>query len=86
MAITLSTVSKQLRHSHITWLLEQGVLIHIVQARVGHSNPTITLKVYAHVSARAQQIAVEALNAGLIGGTARTRDGASCELAVLLDV
>ena len=38
------------RHSAISWLLSQGVPLHIVQARAGHQDPKITLSVYSHVA------------------------------------
>jgi integrase len=38
-----------LRHTHITELLRRGVPVHIVSARAGHANPTVTLNTYAHV-------------------------------------
>ncbi len=38
-----------LRHTHATLLLEAGVPVHVVSARLGHADPSITLKVYAHV-------------------------------------
>jgi integrase len=46
-----------LRHPHATTLLS-GVPVHVVAARLGHSDPAITLRVYAHVirSAEAVQI------------------------------
>jgi integrase len=38
-----------LRHIHATLLLIAGVPVHLVAARLGHSDPAITLRVYAHV-------------------------------------
>jgi integrase len=38
-----------LRHTHVTLLLSNGVPVHVVSARVGHANANITLGVYAHV-------------------------------------
>lgn len=38
-----------MRHTHATLLLKHGVNIKIVSERLGHSNPTVTLNVYAHV-------------------------------------
>ena len=38
-----------LRHTHLTHLLRQNVPLHIVSARAGHSNATVTLNVYAHM-------------------------------------
>ncbi len=38
-----------LRHTHATLLLRVGVPVHVVAARLGHADPAITLRVYAHV-------------------------------------
>ena len=38
-----------LRHIHATTLLLSGVPVHVVAARLGHADPAITLRVYAHV-------------------------------------
>lgn len=38
-----------LRHLHATTVLLAGVPVHVVAARLGHADPSITLKVYAHV-------------------------------------
>jgi integrase len=38
-----------LRHLHATTLLLVGVPVHVVAARLGHADPSITLRVYAHV-------------------------------------
>ncbi|GAA3423000.1 hypothetical protein GCM10018953_01830 [Streptosporangium nondiastaticum] len=37
------------RHVHATTLLLAGVPVHVVAARLGHADPAITLRVYAHV-------------------------------------
>lgn len=39
---------KTFRHSYASGLLSQGAPITMVQARMGHANPSITLKVYSH--------------------------------------
>jgi integrase len=39
-----------LRHIHATTLLLAGVPVHVVAARLGHADPSITLRVYAHVT------------------------------------
>jgi integrase len=49
-----------LRHSHATQLLLDGVPVHVVAHRLGHSTPAITSEVYAHVIKRAEDRAVEA--------------------------
>jgi integrase len=38
-----------LRHVHATTLLLACVLVHVIAARLGHADPSITLRVYAHV-------------------------------------
>jgi integrase len=38
-----------LRHLHATLLLLEGVPVHVVANRLGHSDPSVTLRVYAHV-------------------------------------
>lgn len=48
-----------LRHTHATQLLLDGVPVHVVAQRLGHSTPAITSEVYAHVIARAEERAVE---------------------------
>jgi integrase len=38
-----------LRHFHATTLLLAGLPVHVVAARLGHADPSVTLRVYAHV-------------------------------------
>jgi integrase len=38
-----------LRHVHATTLLLAGEPVHVVAARLGHADPSVTLRVYAHV-------------------------------------
>jgi integrase len=38
-----------LRHTHATLLLANGVPVKVVSERLGHSDPAFTMKVYAHV-------------------------------------
>lgn len=47
------------RHSAISFLLSEGVPLHIVQQRAGHTDPKITLGVYSHVAKDRQTIAAE---------------------------
>lgn len=44
-----------LRHSHVSYLLHKGVDISYISKRVGHSNTTITLQVYAHLLKEKEQ-------------------------------
>lgn len=39
----------ELRHTHATMLLRDGVPVHIVAKRLGHKDPSVTLNVYADV-------------------------------------
>jgi len=39
----------ELRHTHATILLRDGVPVHIVSKRLGHKDPSVTLNVYADV-------------------------------------
>jgi len=58
-----------LRHTHITHLLRSGVPVHVVSARAGHANPSVTLNIYAHMLPGQQEgaaaIVDSALNAAL---------------------
>lgn len=50
-----------LRHTHATLLLRQGVNIKVISERLGHSTITMTLDTYSHLMPDMQQTAVEAL-------------------------
>lgn len=50
-----------LRHLHATWLLEAGVSPKVVSERLGHTNISITLDLYSHVTASLQQQAAETI-------------------------
>ena len=54
-----------LRHTHATHLLKQGVHPKIVSERLGHSNIAITLDTYSHVLPGMQEQAIEALEMSL---------------------
>jgi integrase len=55
-----------LRHTHATILLLNGVPVHVVSQRLGHSSPVITLTIYAHVMPGNQREAAD-LFARLVG-------------------
>lgn len=38
-----------LRHTHVSMLVKAGVPINVISARIGHSNPSITHNIYAHL-------------------------------------
>ena len=48
-----------LRHLHATTLLLSGVPVHVAAARLGHADPAITLRVYAHVIRSAEAAAAD---------------------------
>ena len=54
-----------LRHTHATMLLRQGVHPKVVQERLGHANVGITLDIYSHVSPHMQLDAAERIDAGM---------------------
>jgi integrase len=54
-----------LRHTHLTHLLLDGVPVHVVSARAGHANPTVTLNVYSHMLPGAQDEAAAITDAAL---------------------
>lgn len=51
-----------LRHTHATLLLQQGVHPKIVQERLGHSTIKVTMDTYSHVLPSMQMLAVNELN------------------------
>jgi len=57
-----------LRHSHATHLLAAGVPVKVVQERLGHARPGITLDVYGHVLPGAGREAARRVDA-ILGGT-----------------
>jgi len=67
----LSSRLHDLRHTHATMLLRQGVHPKVVQERLGHANVSITLDIYSHCTANMQQEAAakidEALRGVLVG-------------------
>lgn len=54
-----------LRHTHATLLLQEGVPVKVVSERLGHANIAITLNTYAHVLPDMQDQAVAAFAAML---------------------
>ena len=62
-----------LRHSHATLMLEQGVHPKVVSERLGHSSVAITLDVYSHVLPGIQHAAAEDLRQSASQRTSRQR-------------
>ena len=55
-----------LRHSHASWLLAQGMAINIVQARLGHESIQTTVDTYGHLQPDAQMLAAEAASLAFV--------------------
>lgn len=54
-----------LRHTCASWLIEQGEPVLVVQERLGHSSPSVTLEVYAHLFPGVGKAAAEKLTEGI---------------------
>lgn len=54
-----------LRHTHASQLIDAGVDIVTISKRLGHANPNITLKVYAHLFRSKDGKAADAINTAL---------------------
>ncbi len=63
-----------LRHSHATQLLKQGVHPKIVSERLGHSKIGITLDTYSHVLPGMQEEAARKIDSALRDALARHED------------
>ncbi len=63
-----------LRHSHATQLLKQGVHPKIVSERLGHSKVGITLDTYSHVLPSMQEDAARKIDAALRDAVAKHED------------
>lgn len=57
-----------LRHSSATLQLSQGVPVHVVAGRLGHSTPVTTLGFYAHHLPRADELVAATIEHTLDGG------------------
>jgi len=58
-----------LRHCYASLMLNQGENIKYVQSQLGHSSPTVTLKIYSHLLKPSNQEAVQRLEDTLFSGT-----------------
>ena len=57
-----------LRHSHATALIESGVSMKAVQDRMGHSNISTTMDIYAHCTTKMQKDAGDRIDEILFSG------------------
>ena len=56
-----------LRHSHASVLLKEGVPLKVVNERLGHANPAFTLSVYQHLLTGMQADAAKVFAATVFG-------------------
>jgi integrase len=62
-----------LRHSHATLMLQQGIHPKIVQERLGHSSIQVTLDIYSHVAPGMQRAAALRFEEGLTASVTDTQ-------------
>lgn len=53
------TTTTSLRHSHCSLLFEAGASLKEVQDRLGHSDVQTTMNIYAHVTKKAKEEAIQ---------------------------
>lgn len=58
-----------LRHTFASLLIEQGENLKYIQTQLGHSSPTVTLNVYAHLMKPTNQAAAERLEKAIFQST-----------------
>ena len=56
-----------LRHTYASLLIEQGENIKYIQTQLGHSSPTVTLNVYAHLMKASNQASAIKLEGSIFG-------------------
>lgn len=54
-----------LRHSHVSWLIAQGVPLPVIKRRLGHESITTTVDTYGHLMPDVQALAVGAVESAL---------------------
>ena len=54
-----------LRHSHVSQLIANGLDVVLISKRIGHANPSITLKLYSHMFRSDDAAAADAIDRAL---------------------
>jgi integrase len=54
-----------LRHTHASHLIDAGIDVVRISRRLGHSSPTVTLKIYAHLFRERDDKSTAAVNAAV---------------------
>src|SRR5262249_19943998 len=65
MAQSVPTTFHGLRHAHASQLIDAGVDVVTISKRLGHSTPTVTLTVYAHLFRKDDGKAAAAIDAAI---------------------
>jgi hypothetical protein len=71
-----------LRHTHVSQLIAVGLDVVTVSRRIGHSSPTVTLTVYAHLFGNTDEKAAASVETALAGALARLIGVARRQIAV----
>ena len=58
-----------LRHTHASWLIQEGVPLFTISRRLGHASTSTTEGVYGHLMPQAQQDAADAFHRSMRGRT-----------------
>ncbi len=61
-----------LRHTYASLLIERGENVKYIQSQLGHSNPTVTLNVYAHLMNPTNPESAEGLEEMVLGNGSKT--------------
>ena len=56
-----------LRHTHVSQLIAAGLDVVTVSRRIGHSNPNVTLGIYAHLFGNTDERAAEIVEQAMTG-------------------
>ena len=56
---------RALRHTHVSMLIDAGIDVVKIAKRIGHANPSITLKIYAKEFRKRDEVSAAAINAAL---------------------
>jgi integrase len=67
-----------LRHGHVTYLMEAGVPLPVIAQRVGHSSVAVTGDTYSHVGQEVRGDTA-AIGAALLCGPVAARGRPSCD-------
>jgi integrase len=63
--IGLPVTFHALRHTHASHLIDAGIDVVTVSKRLGHSSPTVTLQIYAHLFRKRDDKSAAAINAAV---------------------